>query len=91
MATEFQVMKLAYDQAKQQYNKLNAERNEALKVMERRLKELKAVCSHPEEACVDKREHFGGSYYDKSSTDYWRECTICGTKSKVRTVMGYYG
>lgn len=91
MATELQVTKMAYDQAKQRYNKLNAERNEALKVMEQRLKELKAVCSHPVKSCVDKREYFRGDYYNKSSTDYWRECTICGTKFEVRTVMGHYG
>jgi hypothetical protein len=53
---------------------------------------VRRTCIHPENMIVKKSSYFSGSYYDTAYTDHWRECTICGTKSKVVTEgHGYYG
>lgn len=52
------------------------------------IKELLNDCTHDE--TILKSEDFPGSYYDKSYTEYWNECILCGAKSEKRSEIGWY-
>jgi hypothetical protein len=54
------------------------------------LGELLAQCLH--ETLEQKERYYEGSYYDRASTDYWSECTICGKRLNKRTeTHSWYG
>jgi len=47
-------------------------------------------CQHEEIA--EQSSYCSGSYYDKASTDYWNQCTLCGKRGEKTTKMhSYYG
>ena len=51
---------------------------------------LKKQCHHP--TTISKNRYFSGSYDHTASTEYWDECTICGTKLNQKTKNhNYYG
>lgn len=54
------------------------------------IKELLEGCTHDE--VERKSRYFGGSYYDKASTDYWDVCLLCGTALNHREeTHSWYG
>jgi hypothetical protein len=54
--------------------------------------ELKDNCTHPADKVKQQSFYCEGSYLDRATTDYWNECTVCGTKSeRTRKTHGYYG
>lgn len=56
----------------------------------RELNELLEKCPH--ETLEQKERYYEGSYYDRASTDYWTECTICGKRLDARTeTHSWYG
>lgn len=55
------------------------------------MEQLKMQCKHPEAFVAKHSSYCSGSYYDKEYWDEWRECSICGAKSEVKTTYGSYG
>lgn len=55
-------------------------------------KELKLVLQEcPHDKLIEKSHYYPGSYYDKSFTEKYDECAICGKRVNFRTSDGYYG
>jgi len=53
---------------------------------------IKQMCPHPDEYLKKESRYSGGSYYDRASTDHWTECTLCGSRSEIKTeTHSYYG
>lgn len=54
--------------------------------------ELKTVLQEcPHDKLIEKSHYYPGSYYDKSFTEKYDECTVCGNRFNFRTLDGYYG
>lgn len=74
--TEFEQQLAAVDRrierARKRMTSLHAERDAIL-----------ANCPHTH--IEQKHHYYGGDYLNKSYTDYWAQCRICGAKSPVRT------
>lgn len=64
--------------------------NQRLNKLQQELQQMYKSCSHPR--LESKENYFDGSYYDKASSVYWDECTLCGKTFNQRTVTySYYG
>lgn len=62
-----------------------------IEALSQKLKQLRARCDH-DGTVVEKSSYFPGGYLNTSYTDYWNECSVCGSRSEVQTKdHGHYG
>lgn len=72
------------------YKKLVLSKKEQLESLKKELSELYKECPHEELVLVEK--YYEGSYYDKASTVYYNQCTLCHkTSEETVKVHGWYG
>lgn len=82
--TNEEVLKLKeeYDALDKEVQRLSARRGSVWKLM-------RDNCKH--QTTTKQRYYIPGSYYDRSSTEYYDECTVCKAKLNIKTVEGHYG
>lgn len=73
---------------KQKMERLSISHTKKMDVLRAELKSWEKKCDHP--LVTRKSRTVEGSYYDRSYTEYWNECEVCGAKSEVTTTYGYY-